>query len=422
MSNKSKEGRVSFVAPLQLMAADDVEQEIDSARLEKIKETDPHPCFAQLRVGHEGIARQASPDEGGYMDAPWVAGAIQTLADCFQPPRHQPDVGRKPVYWLHGDPDDHKRKKVGSVESGRVRVGRHGLEALSIIYLSPGEIRDKAKQGIVDICSPEVSARCEYDVTGCPEIVTVQRATGLALGSTSQGHTPGFPQAGFLSTFQMFAAEGNTNTQNADEGIPKVKTAAEWLKETKNMIDDGTLTESDITRSPVIKGMIERTVARDVEKAGSTDAALKKTNDELQAKLDTANARIGDMEYKAKLPDLVETTLQEVAGGKHNLTAEQVGNIVKGVSKRTFTGDEKERAEQLKDAVSDFTAFLDLQKKADAQNTQGTASPAPAGTQGASQSNGQQTQGQQAHTGKPTSMVAEEIQKLEELSSGPSHT
>ncbi len=257
-------------ATVQEMAKADILDMISPANLIRIKATDSDPLIRVYAVGHEGESKGRVIGVGEVVKK-WTRQVIEKLGTMIEN-----GVG---LYRGHEQTNDAEgRRLLGQVVGSKV-VEEDGKSKALIAAWFPQDKKEEVAD--LDLCSLETEI--DFKINGNEvEIVDVLPVSGIALGSSSEGMVPGFPESGLVASLQMFhTAE-----------IQEEKMDREAIK--KAIIDLG-LTPSDLfAKSDILavdyvaslkaehdaEGYQARKKAED--KLGERDVQIKALNDEIE--------------------------------------------------------------------------------------------------------------------------------------------
>ena len=180
-----------LTATAQAMSQAEVEDIVDSAKLNEIKNKEEHPEIKIFSVGHEGDANINFPGMGHRVTT-FLKGAVQALFDKLPL--------STPIFEKH-DPTGNEhdgRVKIGEVVGKKLQQVGDRLNVLAAVYIYP-----QFKMKPFDVASIETNIATETDgVANWP--VAIDTISGIALGNSATD-TPGFSGATLLGAMQAFA-------------------------------------------------------------------------------------------------------------------------------------------------------------------------------------------------------------------------
>lgn len=201
--------KIYFNGLVQELASTEILDIIGEAKLNEIRERDPHPLFKAFVLGHEGESSGKLVGMGNVIKR-WVKGAIQMLHDKL-------NIGT-PAFFGHAETND---------ESGRVRVGelvgkiiktiKEKLHVIGIFHIDK-----KHQDKTLDIASIEADADFILDHGSMKaDAVKINDISGVALANSTFSK-PGFPGATLQAQIQELA-DGIGGDMPKDEIIKAIK-------------------------------------------------------------------------------------------------------------------------------------------------------------------------------------------------------
>lgn len=182
---------------------------IDPLRVERIKQTDPHPVFKAFVVGHEGEHTFNLVGMGKKV-VRWVREMVEELYDKIA-------VGT-PIFNRHNPVTNAHdgREQIGEVVGKAYRSMGNKAHSVVAVYMNP-----KWRDAPLDVASIEADMGFDSDGTVLhPSLI--EKITGIALGNSSVD-SPGFPNATLLGTVQAFANEGKMEKTEVVQAVKDLK-------------------------------------------------------------------------------------------------------------------------------------------------------------------------------------------------------
>lgn len=171
---------------------------IPSETLRQIKETDEKPFFQAYSLAHEGTSRPLTIIGDSAKPISWPRRAIQSIKD----------IVLKGVKFFVGHNEDNStvgRRALAEVVANAEETIDGVLHHVVIAHVPKQNIEEMKKY---DICSQESDVSL-YDIDGVVTAKSIDRITGIALGSSSK-EKPGFLGAVRLGAIQAFEKKEET--------------------------------------------------------------------------------------------------------------------------------------------------------------------------------------------------------------------
>lgn len=206
-----------LLAEVQEMAESEIRLLVDPQRLAEIRKTDAKPHVRAYVVGHEGFSKGKLLGIGDKIKT-WYRQAIQKLVEKLK-------IGTKIFSGHEPGTNDHQgRIQVGELIGKTVKYIDGKMKAIAAIYLRPEFTKNK-----FDV--PSIEGDLIIQKNGDQiEVADVSEISGIALGDSDQ-NKPGFPEAQLLTSFQMFAGQGNEVKMNLKELKAEIKNAGYTIEE-----------------------------------------------------------------------------------------------------------------------------------------------------------------------------------------------
>ena len=165
---------------------------VDANKMAEIRKTDSTPIIKAFTVAHEGGSDVLL--NGILTPIHWVQKAVEWIKDALS-------IGTK-VFHLHGPAGDNShagRIPIGEVIGTKLTQVKDKVATIAAMYIYP-DARD------IDVDVASIETDIEYMQNNNMLYPTrVAPITGVALGSSKKGVTPGFPEATILGAIQAFA-------------------------------------------------------------------------------------------------------------------------------------------------------------------------------------------------------------------------
>ena len=263
-----------FTATIDELGTDGQKLGVPAAVSDRIKAKDPNPFWVLFEVGREG-ASGGTLASMGKRTKRWLGAAIKELAGAITGARIFTDV--------HGDENDKSRPSFGEVVHGFWDTVNDKARAMAIAYIPEGPVRERIKNGELDICSVEAAA-VVLD-TGHDFIVESVESCGGLLVAAGSREMPGFASAGVLQSVQELGVKKGEEDMTVT------------LADVKKFVSDNGTTpekifdERDLAGSSLVRGVVDSAVGEAVEKAKAEAAATAKVEvDKLTAQVGTLTA------------------------------------------------------------------------------------------------------------------------------------
>jgi len=358
--------RIQFRASIQAMAVGDVESALGFHALNAIRSEYKDPFFVKLSLAHEGISKSRVVDKQGgkqSVNKHWAPDVIQKLADAFVPARRETPAQ---LIVHHDQVNDGDRPGVGFIQHSQTRVKAGKIYAEAIAHVTDDVAIQKIKDRVYDTCSIEADIVMQRKGNNAIEVTDVLAGTAVAIGGTSEGFKPAFPDAGFVAQVQCAAEDLPDNNSRGNKYMDI--TVDQIITE----IISGRVDVNRIIELPKIQDSIKALQADDVKKIQKLqtdlDAATKQVST-LQESEKTLTAKVTDFEganaFDIYHGGLKETITKMVA--KENTPESVVDNMVSYFKENKYmpSGDTPEaKAENLRGQVSNLQKLMSINKPA----------------------------------------------------------
>lgn len=188
--------RLFFTATIQELQSVNNQIDVPEYVRERIIAQDPHPFWAILEVGREGISKG---DLGhlGKTSKRWTSVAIKELSEKIKT--------AKIFTGNHGDPEDESRPSFGEIVHAYNDEVDGKKRALAVAYIKDEKVREQIKSGELNICSIEGMVNV-VNKMGNFIIDSVEKVKGLLIAK-SKDAMAGFNSAGVMLSVQELGEE-----------------------------------------------------------------------------------------------------------------------------------------------------------------------------------------------------------------------
>lgn len=283
-------------ATIHNMAQADILDMVGLSEMERIKAMDDKPTIKVYSVGHEGESKGRVIGVGAVVQR-WTKEVIEKLGSVIK-------TGTG-LYKGHQDTNETAgRRRMGEVVGSKVIEEGGKAKALVAAWFYP---QAKEEADSLDVCSIETDIDFKMEGGGAT-VVDVLPVTGVALGSSAEGATPGFPESGLVASLQMFIEKAELQEEKPMDR-KAVETAIKDLNLTVgDLFDFDSLTKSKAFQDAV-KASQETDTVRDLREYGTR---WKKTASDLETELKDLKAKVekGGMVEKAEHDKVVLENVQ----------------------------------------------------------------------------------------------------------------